>query len=228
MVMSVGPSLHLLPMDVVTSCYSLTTTFTICWRCCSLSRVVRVTQSDKFKQWQKQNAKGSSSDSPPPSSRNTAVTMHLASAYCALHTTTERYGGVSKPVSVSGSTRTAETEGSVGQILGGSQSLRQCTRSLALQLRILMALTSYEEWQEWKPTIDLDIVTKNPLVGDNVSAKGTWHQVLGVVGKQGRILLYSTMLVGIGERGTNEGGSRQGTRSGGGREHHRSAWCARR
>jgi hypothetical protein len=47
-------------------------------------------------------------------------------------------------------------------------------------------------------TICLELVTKDPLAGDHVGVRRTLHQVPGVVGQQGRILLHSMVLVGIG------------------------------
>jgi hypothetical protein len=56
-------------------------------------------------------------------------------------------------------------------------------------------------------------VAKEPLVGDHIGAWWTRHQVLGVVGQQGRILfLRSTTPVWVGEGGANGGGDRGGAR----------------
>jgi hypothetical protein len=56
-------------------------------------------------------------------------------------------------------------------------------------------------------------VAKEPLVGDHVGAWWTRHQVLGVVGQQGRILfLRSTTPMWVGEGGANGGGDRGGVR----------------
>jgi hypothetical protein len=61
------------------------------------------------------------------------------------------------------------------------------------------------------------LVAKEPLAGDHVRAWWTRHQVLGVVGQQGRVLLHSTMSVWVGEGGANRGGDRGGVRRSGGR-----------
>jgi hypothetical protein len=60
------------------------------------------------------------------------------------------------------------------------------------------------------------LVAKEPLVGDHVSAWGTRHQVPSVVGQQGRVLLHSAAPVGVGEDGAN-GGDRGGVRRSGSR-----------
>jgi hypothetical protein len=52
-------------------------------------------------------------------------------------------------------------------------------------------------------------VAKKPLVGDHVG--WTRHQVPGVVGQQGCVLLHSATPVGVGEGGAN-GGDRGGIR----------------
>jgi hypothetical protein len=61
------------------------------------------------------------------------------------------------------------------------------------------------------------LVAKEPLVGDHVSAWGTRHQVPSVVGQQGRVLLHSAAPVGVGEDGANGGGDRGGVRRSGSR-----------
>jgi hypothetical protein len=53
-------------------------------------------------------------------------------------------------------------------------------------------------------------VAENPIAGDHVGAWWTQHQVLGVDGQQGRVLLHSATLVGISEGGAKGGGNREG------------------
>jgi hypothetical protein len=48
-------------------------------------------------------------------------------------------------------------------------------------------------------------VVKEPFAGDYVGAWRTRHQVLGVVGQQGCVLLHSAMPVWVGEGGANGG-----------------------
>jgi hypothetical protein len=56
--------------------------------------------------------------------------------------------------------------------------------------------------------IRVQLVVKNPLPGDHIGALSTWHQVPGVVGQQGRILLlHSATAVGVDEGGIKGGGN---------------------
>jgi hypothetical protein len=64
-------------------------------------------------------------------------------------------------------------------------------------------------------TIGLELVTSAPLARDHVGVRGTQHQVPGVVGQQGLILLDSTAPVGISEHDTNAGDRRESHSSGG-------------
>jgi hypothetical protein len=51
-------------------------------------------------------------------------------------------------------------------------------------------------------------MAKEPLANDHVGAWWTWHQVLGVAGQQGNILLlHSVTPVGVGEGGADRGGT---------------------
>jgi hypothetical protein len=50
------------------------------------------------------------------------------------------------------------------------------------------------------------LVVKNSLAGDHVGSRWTRHQVPGVVGQQGRVLLHSATPVGVDEAGANGGG----------------------
>jgi hypothetical protein len=51
------------------------------------------------------------------------------------------------------------------------------------------------------------LVAEEPLAGDHVSARRTWHQVLGVVGQQARVLLlHGPTPVWVNEGGANGGG----------------------
>jgi hypothetical protein len=56
-------------------------------------------------------------------------------------------------------------------------------------------------------------VVKEALVGDRIGVEWMWHQVLGVVGQQGRVLLlHGPTPVRVGEGGANGGGDRGGVR----------------
>jgi hypothetical protein len=54
-------------------------------------------------------------------------------------------------------------------------------------------------------TTTLELMTEDPLTGDHFGTRGTWHQVLGVVGQQSRILIFRTVLVGIASMVRKEG-----------------------
>jgi hypothetical protein len=53
-------------------------------------------------------------------------------------------------------------------------------------------------------------VAKEPLAGDHIDARSTQHQVPGVVGQQGHVLLHGPTPVRVSEGGANEGGDRGG------------------
>jgi hypothetical protein len=55
------------------------------------------------------------------------------------------------------------------------------------------------------------LVAKEPLASDHIGAGWMWHQVLGVVGQQGRVLLFhGSTPVRVGEGGANRAGDRGG------------------
>jgi hypothetical protein len=56
------------------------------------------------------------------------------------------------------------------------------------------------------------LVAEEPLANDHVGAWWTRHQVPGVVGQEGRVLLHSASPVWVGESGTNGGWDRGGVR----------------
>jgi hypothetical protein len=68
-----------------------------------------------------------------------------------------------------------------------------------------------------KGAVQGQLVAKKPLADDHVSAWWTRYQVTGVVGQQGRVLLHSAVLVGVGEGGANEGEYQVGVRRSGSR-----------
>ena len=65
--------------------------------------------------------------------------------------------------------------------------------------------------------IRVQLVVKNPLPGDHIGALSTWHQVPGVVGQQGRVLLHGPTPVWVSEGGANGGGDQGGVQWSSGR-----------
>jgi hypothetical protein len=61
------------------------------------------------------------------------------------------------------------------------------------------------------------LVAKQPLVGDPIGVGWTRHQVPGVVGQQGRVLLHGPTPVWVSEGGANGGGDQGGVQWSSGR-----------
>jgi hypothetical protein len=62
------------------------------------------------------------------------------------------------------------------------------------------------------------LVAKKPLASDHIGAGRTWHQVPGVVGQQGRVLLlHGPTPVRVGEGDADGGGDRGGVQGSSGR-----------
>jgi hypothetical protein len=59
--------------------------------------------------------------------------------------------------------------------------------------------------------VGLELSVENPLAGDHVGARGTRHQVPGVAGQKGCVLLHSATPIRIGENGAGGGGDKFAT-----------------